>query len=119
MNWAGSSATIPSKRHIVWKTSTSGPSGRSCLRVNLRRRVKRELMKLPSRSSALLALALTSCACSSNHPEAKAAPVDAPLSAPSAVASAPPVDAKPPVDAPAEAAKPPPPPPLVGQDFID
>lgn len=75
-------------------------------------------MKLSSRSSALLALALTSCACSSNHPEAKAAPVDAPLSAPSAVASAPPVDAKPPVDAPAEA-KPAPPPPLVGQDFID
>ncbi len=70
------------------------------------------------RGYALLGLTLTSCACSSNHGAAKAAPVDAPpvaTVAPEAKASAPPVavDAAPP-----DAAKPPPPP-LAGQDFID
>jgi len=79
-------------------------------------------MKLSSRSCALLALALTSCACTSNHPDAKAATADAPKSVPSAVASAPPPDAKPanpPGDAAPADAKPAAPPPLVGQDFID
>src|ERR1700733_9095830 len=74
-------------------------------------------MMSSSQSCVFLALALTSCACSTNPPVANAAPVDARQPVPSAVASAP--DAKPVVPDAATDAKPAAPPPLVGQDFID
>jgi hypothetical protein len=77
------------------------------------------LFKSSSRSGVLLALALTSCACSTNHsagPVAQLAPV-----APSAsVSAAPPVaDAKPMVADAAPADAKPAPAPLAGEDFIE
>jgi hypothetical protein len=82
-------------------------------------------MKSFSRASAslsLVALALTSCACSNNHPPASAAAQDAPA-LPSASA-APAADAKPaptvaPDAAPPDASAKPAPAALAGQDFIE
>lgn len=79
-------------------------------------------MMSSSRVSALIALAVLSGGCSSNHTAAKAAPVDAPavaVTVPSASAAPPALSASATPSASVAPPPPPAPPPLAGQDFID